>query len=481
MMSKPRTFLFFTAIPVATILGLALLKADASVAPTPMPMPMPTPTPTPASPPVVAGSGAVQIEAELDRSRIWVRDGVARMELTLRSDQIPTEGARVPTDLVVILDKSGSMSGQKMIDARNAAIELLAQLDESDRFALVSYDTAPRLEIPLSPATDASRESWGTHIASIAAGGSTNMRGGLSRAGHQLSEPTPGRARRAILISDGLPDSRLGLTDTARWFAQREAPLTTVGIGDDYDEQLMSTLADAGTGNFYWARQGADLATVFADEFSTARETVASGLTVTYQLGGAGERVVNAAGYDLVPVNDGWSFPVGSLYAGQERRFWLTLQLPDGFDASQADLGTVKVQWTHPNGDRKFAAVDLPDVQVTADKDDFVAGLSVEAWERSQIDEVYNDIRTKVSAHVQNGDKDAALALIDEYTASTSAMNQQVHSQRVADNILEAEQVRQEVLDNFTGADQAQRQNVWSKSMNMRAYSTRRSGQSKQY
>ena len=56
--------------------------------------------------------------------------------------------------------------------------------------------------------------------------------------------------------------------------------LTTVGVGADFNEYLMTALADAGTGNYYYLKAGDDLASVFAREFDAARATVASGLAV---------------------------------------------------------------------------------------------------------------------------------------------------------------------------------------------------------
>ncbi len=479
-----RSTLLLTAVPAAVLVAVAVLAEPraASVAPQ---APAPLPVDLHAMPSLtglegVTAQGDIGLTATLDRSSVLMgTDGTVRAEVTLTSHH-STEGIpRVPTDLVVVIDASGSMEGAKIEEARHAAAELIGGLTDADRFALVRYSGSAIVEIPLSVATAEARSSWSRQVAGIQANGSTNMQAGLD-VGGALHSPQPGRARRTILISDGLPDSPHGLIDQARGSARAETPLTTVGIGDDYDERLMSQLADAGTGNFYWVRQGQDLAAVFADEFSTASETVASGLTIQHSpLGGA--RLVSAAGYEVV---DG-GFSVGSLFAGQERRLWLTFQVPADTAVEDLQLGQLTATWRTPDqtigAGSQVAGLNLPAVSVVDDPARYVASIDADAWGRSVVTEEYNAMRAEVSRRVQAGDRNGALALIDSYATGNEAMNEQVNCQEVWDNLDETAQLRQDVEANFTGEDQRDRQNIFSKALNMDAYSERRVGQAKSY
>ena len=125
--------------------------------------------PAPTPPRIAGGNGAVALTAELDRSAVLRgSDGLVRAELVLRGGQgaAPT-AVRVPTDLVVVLDRSGSMAGEPIATALAALRELIAGLADGDRFALVSYASDARVDIPLEAASGAARERWDRKIAAI--------------------------------------------------------------------------------------------------------------------------------------------------------------------------------------------------------------------------------------------------------------------------------------------------------------------------
>ncbi len=428
----------------------------------------------------VTTTDGIRFDSSLDRSAVMEGgNGMVRMELRISSDHEPEAGTRRATDLVVVLDESGSMSGDKIEDARAAAQELLAQLGTEDRFALVSFDSNVDVRIPLDYASAGNRGRMQRAIRGIGAGGGTEMQAGLA-AGAEQHQATPGRAGRTILISDGLPNSPDGLVAQARSFAQAETPLTTVGIGADYDEQLMVDLADAGTGNFYWVTQGQDLAAVFGHELSTAQETVATGLQVGLELG-EGVELVDASGYPTRMVGGQVVFDVGTLYASQERSFWVTLQVPAHTAGDQA-VAMPSLSWRTPDSTELASLTLEPQaVEVVQEQHRFLAAIDAEAWGRSVIEEEYNVLRNAVSVAVQAGDLDTAQQEIDAYTARNRPLNETVDSQAVWDNFDDVAALEQEVKQQFEGEQQQVRQNYFAKTLNSMSYSSRRSGQAKGY
>ncbi len=425
-------------------------------------------------------AGGITFESELDRGALLAgADGLLRMELRIGSDHEPTLATRRATDLVVVLDESGSMSGAKIGEAKAAARELLSQLSEEDRFSLVSFDSDAQLRIPLGYATAEMQRSWMRRIEGLDAGGGTQMQAGLAL-GSEQHRSQAGRAARTILISDGLPDTQSGLVEQARSFARSEVPLTTVGIGDDYDEQLMVQLADAGTGNFYWVQAGQDLATVFAHELSTAQETVATGLQVGLELGN-GVELVDASGYPVHVVGGRAVFDVGTLYASQERSFWITLRvLADR--AGERRVAVPSLSWRAPES-VTVASVTLEpsSVEVVNEQRRFLASLDADNWGRSVVEEEYNVMRNEVSQAVQAGDEKTAQALIDDYRDRNRPLNEVVGSQAVWDNFEEVTALEQQVQQQFEGEDQADRQNIFAKTLNSLSYGQRRTGQAKGY
>ena len=166
---------------------------------------------TPPTPVQLGAGGPVHVSVELDRDTVLQgTDGLVRMELVIRGEDRPAlEQGRVPTDLIVILDRSGSMNGQPIVVAKAAIRELLDQLAPDDRFGLVSYASSASVNAPLEPATPRARRAWERAIAGIPAAGGTHMASGMDLA-HDLlvRSGAPGRAQRVVLLSEAEPESR---------------------------------------------------------------------------------------------------------------------------------------------------------------------------------------------------------------------------------------------------------------------------------
>lgn len=428
-----------------------------------------------------AAQGPVRLTGELEGTKLLRGgDGLARLELAIagQADEHATAARRVPTDVLVILDRSGSMQGEKIEHARAAVRELLRQLGPDDRFALASYASEARVDSALvRVSTDAVR-SLEARVDQIIAMGGTNLSQGLDLAlGSVLADRTPGRAARVIVISDGLANegdsSREGLVARVRRAAQREWVVTAIGVGADFDEQLMGALANVGTGNFYYLDNARDLASVFASEFGAARATVASALEVEITPA-PGVRVVDAAGYPLESRGDSVVFSPGALFAGQERRIWLTLSVPEG--AGEQSLGVVALRYEREG---KRESLELPDSFRVAWADrpaEVVKALSPAAWERSVAQESYGQLEDRVSELVKNGEHDRAKYYIEEFEARVGALNATVASAPVAKKLEEAKALRRDVDEAFSGANQPEKQNRLSKAKLQSGKDARRAG-----
>jgi Ca-activated chloride channel family protein len=382
------------------------------------------------------GAGPVHFAGNLDRGAVLANgDGIVRMELSLRAD--PTRGAalRLPTDLVVVLDRSGSMSGEKITQARAAIRALVDRLGPQDRFALVTYSDGVEIRVPLAQATDAARSGWFETVEGVSAQGGTNMSAGLDMGlGLVNAARVSGRSPRVILISDGLANqgdaSREGLRARASRAASGEYALSTVGVGADFDEDLMAALADAGTGNFYYLENAVNLSEIFASELSTARETVASGVTIRF-MPAPGVELVDAAGYPLERSQDG-SVLVrpGSLFSGQDRRLWATLRIASTGPASQ-ELGDFSVSYRSGDGTAKLAFSERPRVSRVSKADDFYARVDKERWAQAVVVDQYNRLQREVAMDVKQGLAEEARRKIEAYGKDVGVMNERIESDEV--------------------------------------------------
>jgi Ca-activated chloride channel family protein len=428
-----------------------------------------------------ASRGPVSFTGTLDKTAVLVGgEPTVRMELVIGGETRETNTpAHLPTDLVVVFDRSGSMAGEKIEHARAAIRELIGRLGPRDRFALVTYSSVAGIAIAPAMAENAAQEKWAATVAAIGPEGGTNMSSGLDL-GIGLIEQIrePGRVPRAILISDGLAnegDPTLeGLVGRAARAARAEYMLTTIGVGADFNEYLMSALADAGTGNYYYLKNASDLGGVFAREFDAARATLASGLEVRIDPGD-GVEVVDAAGYPLEQTGDAVVFRPGSLFAGQKRRVWVTLRVPNRI-AGEHDLGRFSLAYRDGAERAVLAFGERPRVASVEREKDFYASVDVDSWTRSVVVDEYNKMQERVAREVKAGNRAAALFAVAAFRDETSTLNAQLQSPAVQEKLDSLGKLETEVASAFEGDDQPARQNELSKTRSADALDKRRAG-----
>ncbi len=183
--------------------------------------------------------------------------------------QAPTRDNRIPLNLSVVLDRSGSMAGEKLAAARDAAAMLIRRLHPNDTVSVVAYDD--EVITVAEPATGDTQASLPQQVQAIHPGGSTNLSGGWLRGRELVARAKrEGGVNRVVLLTDGLanagitaPDQLLGLCRTA---CGAGITTTTIGFGADYDEKLLRGMADAGGANTYYIERPDQAADVFAEE-----------------------------------------------------------------------------------------------------------------------------------------------------------------------------------------------------------------------
>ncbi len=222
--------------------------------------------------------GAVSMHGKLSGGYVQTGPSEAFAWLELKA-RAPEAGQRVPVSLALVLDRSGSMAGKKLEDARHAARELVMRLTPEDRLAFIDYGTDVRVYASRKMTPEA-REELLSLIASLAGDGSTNISGALDAAAEAL-RPHMGeyRVSRAIMLSDGQPTT--GLTRDTELFEQVRrlrrdgVTVSALGVGRDYQELLMRGMAEQGGGFSGFIDDSARLAEVFSRELDQATRTVA--------------------------------------------------------------------------------------------------------------------------------------------------------------------------------------------------------------
>lgn len=440
--------------------------------------------PDPAPPPASSREEILTLSGRLTQDKVFIGgNGTATMELTLTADDttLPDPGGRRPVDMVVVLDRSGSMAGRKLGDARRAVQDLIGRLSERDRFALVSYSSTVRRHSALLPASPGHRSHLLAEVDRIEAGGGTNLGSGLDLGMRLLeSDPKNGSLGRLILISDGLANE--GVVDPSALGSMAAAAreygfaVSTVGVGDDFNETLMTAIADRGTGNYYYLAKPAAFAEVFQQEFQSTLAAAATGVTVRVPLS-RGMALIDAAGYPVQLEGGAAVFHPGDLRSGQTRRFFLTFQVP-ARAAARYQIRDIAVAYTH--GDvRQTAVLSHPfEIACVTDPAAAVASIRKRVWEKKVLQEDYGRLKSQVAADIRSGRAPQAIEKIRKYQAEQEAINAVVGSAEVDANLKEGVlRLEEMVQETFTGsADEVQaKQKRAAKALQFESYRERRS------
>jgi Ca-activated chloride channel family protein len=201
----------------------------------------------------------------------FVRNSPQEVVIKIDLSTIPDrkKSRRTPLNLAVVLDRSGSMTGAKIEKAKQAAMQLVDRMRPDDVFSFVIFSDEAQVIVPAQhlEGKDAIKEK----IESVEAQGSTALYAGVSTGADQIAEYlSDKRINRIILLSDGIanvgPSTPRDLRRLGSQLVERGISVTTMGVGDDYNEDLMAGLAEASDANYYYVKDTEKLPEIFNQE-----------------------------------------------------------------------------------------------------------------------------------------------------------------------------------------------------------------------
>jgi Ca-activated chloride channel family protein len=228
-----------------------------------------------------------------------------------------------PIAFSLVLDRSGSMEGAPLEAARRAAKTVVQNLRRGDNFSLVTYDETAAVAIPMGPMMN-KQEAY-DKIDRIQPGGATNLAGGWMLGRDGLRGTPVGTVRRQLLLTDGLLNRGITETPLVRQVVtdglERDGIRTsTLGFGDQYNEDLLGVLASATGGSFYDANQADQLPEIFKSELDGLQNIAVQNLRLRFKSLGFVDGLLSLGGYIPVELPDGrLEFPVGDLTADEDR------------------------------------------------------------------------------------------------------------------------------------------------------------------
>ena len=282
-------------------------------------------------------------------------------ELRIAADADGEVRARAPISMAVVLDTSGSMSGEKIEDAKRSILRLISDMRDDDEIAMVRYSTTSEVIQSLTRVGNV-RSSLSARVRELSADGGTNIPDGLRAGLRTLDEAGKGRVKRIVLVSDGLDSTRVQAEQLSRASFASGITVSSLGIGNDFDEAYMGAVAQSGHGNFAFIKEGASLAQFLKRELEESSKTTIENARVKLTLPD-GMRFVSATGADATVVGNTVDLRIGSLFAGDEQRIILELSS----DGTNAGVNAV-ASWTKAGSDSQDT-VAIPALAVVATND----------------------------------------------------------------------------------------------------------------
>lgn len=291
---------------------------------------------------------AISLEGRLNYPFISDKGGSAYLQLHVTTAAITVAKERKPMNLAIVLDRSGSMGDQQKFDyAKKAFSSLIDQLMPDDILSVVVYDDAIDV-LRTARTVGRDKSSVKRLLDEVYPRGSTNLGGGLME-GLRQAQRNAGREyiNRVVLLSDGL--ANVGLTDprdlnriTAQ-YRRQPISVTTMGVGLDYNENLMISLAESGGGNYYFIEHARSLAAIVHKEFNMISSVLAQNASIHITLGN-GVTVNDIIGCDYTTNRNTYIIPVGDLYANDQKDFTIQLLIPAGKGSMTVASGEIRYE-----------------------------------------------------------------------------------------------------------------------------------------
>jgi Ca-activated chloride channel family protein len=326
-----------------TKLGGALANTPESAGAEATPPPPASPPGDESNPARFSAGSRLLVDGRVGHARIAQGTGAETFVLLeVRSAEGSAESASTPSNLALVIDRSGSMKGDRLKNAVRAAKGALDSLMDGDVVSVVAFDTRPSVVVPSTVVGPDTRERVRSAIEAISLGGDTCISCGVEEGARQIQQ-TSGKVARMIVLSDG--DATDGVRDVPGFqrLAERTRDqgisVTTIGVDLAYNQKILAALAQSSGGRHYFVENEAALARAFASEAERLKATVASDAEASIELG---EGIELAQVFDRSFRREGRRIvvPLGSFAPGDVKTVLVRVRVPakTGERAAVADV-----------------------------------------------------------------------------------------------------------------------------------------------
>lgn len=281
-----------------------------------------------------SNEGVLTWSASLN-NQYWDKNGkekYAYIAVKITGNEKQTEKKRVPLNISLVLDRSGSMSGNAMKFAKDAAKFVVKQLSSEDYLSIVNYDDIVEVTSPSQQVKN--KELLIEKIDKITSRNMTNLSGGTLEGYKQVAGTKKSNyVNRVLLLTDGLANT--GITNPIQLnkiasgkFQEEGIALSTFGLGSEYDEDLLTQMAESGRGNYYYIDKADRIPEIFAKELDGLLNVVAQNTAVTIELP-SGVKCEKVYGYPHIEENGKITVALNDIFTKEDKVFLLKVKIAD--------------------------------------------------------------------------------------------------------------------------------------------------------
>lgn len=278
----------------------------------------------------------ITFSSELNNRYYFDKNNVY-LNLDIQSKDVPSKSVeRTPLNISVVIDKSGSMAEKNKLEFVKKAVEqIIDELGKDDYVSIVTYDDNVNVILESGKVED--KSSLRRIVSNIQSGGFTNLSGGMLKGFDQVASTyRRGYVNRVLLLSDGLANrgisGRSEIGDLVREKSRKYGiTISTFGVGNDFNENLMADIADYGKGNYYYIKNSDEIPKIFASELDGVRYLTGQDSKIRVKFPSDYLTVSRVYGYPYEIFGDEIIIDLKDIFAGQNKTVLIKFDLKKKF------------------------------------------------------------------------------------------------------------------------------------------------------
>ena len=345
----------------------------------------------------------------------------------------------------VVLDRSGSMSGPVFNSAKESILKLIDRLASQDSFGLIAFDNQALIIAPIRTMADHDMPALRKAVREMQTGGNTDISAGYTMGLRELSRVATDAGATLLLISDGHANSGeqdpAVLAQIATTHATNKVTTSTIGLGTGYDEKILEALAQGGNGAHRFAYTIDEAIGAIAAEVDDLLEKSVVNAVLRFTpspLLTANPRIEILQRLPHFKEGDTYVVQLGDLYAGENRRFVIDIEVPGMPALGLATIADITLEYLDV-AKMEEITVSMP-VQVNVVPDDVAKGrladpvvraerliLTAQSEKATAIDELRSGNTTQASSRLKTTAEHlrreaSTIRVTDERTAESLQM-----------------------------------------------------------